>query len=47
MDFVDLGNEWILIRFANSQDRGIVFYQRPWYVSGLNLSLKKGRVRRA
>jgi len=39
MDYVDLGNEWILIRFANSQDRELVFGQRPWYVNGLNFVL--------
>jgi len=37
--FVDLGNEWTLLRFANAQDRGLVYDQRPWYVSGLNLVL--------
>ena len=25
--------------FANSQDRGLVFDQRPWYVNGLNFVL--------
>ena len=28
-----------MIRFANTQDRGLVFDQRPWYVSGLNFVL--------
>ena len=36
---MELGNEWILIRFSNNQDRDLVFYQRPWYVSGLNFVL--------
>ena len=39
IDYVDLGNDWILLRFANSQDRGLVFDQRPWYVNGLNFVL--------
>jgi len=25
IDYVDLENKWILIRFANTQDRGLVF----------------------
>ena len=25
IDYVDLGNDWLLIRFANSQDKGLVF----------------------
>ena len=36
---MDLGNEWTLIRFANSEDKSLVFEQRPWYVNGLNLVL--------
>uniref|UniRef100_A0A7C9F5N3 DUF4283 domain-containing protein n=1 Tax=Opuntia streptacantha TaxID=393608 RepID=A0A7C9F5N3_OPUST len=36
IEYVDLGNEWVLIRFATSQDRDLVFSQRPWYVNGLN-----------
>jgi len=39
IDYIDLGNDWILIRFANSQDKGLVFEQRPWYVNGLNFVL--------
>jgi len=39
IDYVDLGNDWVLIRFANSQDKGLVYDQRPWYVNGLNLVL--------
>ena len=39
IDYVELGNEWILVRFANSNDRDLVFKQRPWYVSGLNFVL--------
>ena len=39
MDYVDLGNDWILLRLANSQDKGLVFDQRPWYVNGLNFVL--------
>jgi len=36
---VELGRDWVLIRFANNQDRDLVFEQRPWYVSGLNFVL--------
>jgi len=39
IDYIDLGNDCVLIRFANSQDKGLVYDQRPWYVNGLNLVL--------
>jgi len=39
VDYVELRNDWILIRFVNTQDKGLVFDQRPWYVSGLNFVL--------
>ena len=39
IDYVDVGNDWVLIHFATSQDRTSVFNQRPWYVNGLNFVL--------
>ena len=40
VDDVDLGgNDWVMLRFANSQDKGLVYDQRPWYVNGLNFVL--------
>ena len=39
INYVDLWNEWVLIRFANNQDRELVFGQRPYFVNGLNLVL--------
>ena len=39
VDYVDLSNEWILLRFANSQDKTLVYDQRPWYLNGLNFIL--------
>lgn len=36
IEFIDLGNDWLLIRFANCQDKMLVFDQRPWFVNGLN-----------
>ena len=39
IDYVELGNDWVLIRFANNQDRDLVLEQRPWNVSGLNFVL--------
>jgi len=35
-----MGNHWILIRFANAQDKMLVFDKRPFFVNSLNLVLK-------
>ena len=37
MEFIDLGNECLLSRFGNNQDKMLVFDQRPWFINGLNL----------
>jgi len=34
IDYVDLGNEWVLIRFANSQDRVLVLGKDPSLLMG-------------
>ena len=34
-----MGNEWLLVCFANSEDRDMVFQNRPWFVNGLNFIL--------
>jgi len=39
VDYIDLGNDQILLRFANSQEKFLVYDKRPWYVNGLNLVL--------
>jgi len=36
---VDIGNEWILVRFATVDDRNLVYNNRPWLVNGLNFIL--------
>jgi len=41
LDYLDLGNGWILFRFANVQDLNLVWDGRPWHVSGLNLVLRR------
>jgi len=35
-----MGNHWVLIRFANAQDRMMVCDKRPFFVNGLNFVLK-------
>lgn len=40
VDYMDLGNAWLLIKFANVQDRDFVWNNHPWFVSGLNLVLR-------
>lgn len=34
VDYHDLGNQWILLRFANVADRNLVWDERPWHVQG-------------
>jgi len=41
LDYLDLGNGWILFRFSNLHDISLVWNGRPWHVSGLNLVLKR------
>jgi len=40
VDYVDMGNGWILFKFFNVHDREYVWSNRPWFVNGLNLVLK-------
>lgn len=35
IEFIDLGNDWLLIRFGNCQDKMLTFDQRPWFVNGV------------
>ena len=39
IDYLELGNGWLLFRFANLHDISMVWNGRPWHVSGLNLVL--------
>jgi len=41
LDYLELGNGWILFRFSNLQDIALVWNGRPWHVSGLNLVLRR------
>ena len=41
VDYINAGNDWIMIRFANAEDRMLVFDQRPWHVNVLNFVVKK------
>ncbi|KAJ8424036.1 hypothetical protein Cgig2_032185 [Carnegiea gigantea] len=40
-DYIDAGNDWIMICFANSEDRRLVFELRPWHINGLNFVIQK------
>ena len=40
VEYVEMGNRWILLRFANAEDKLLVFDQRPYFVNGLNFVLK-------
>ena len=31
VDYVDVRDNWILLRFSTSQDKNLVFDQRPWF----------------
>jgi len=37
--YVEVGNEWLLVPFANSEDCDLVFHNRPWFVNRLNFVL--------
>lgn len=39
VDFIELGNGWILLKFASVSDKNYVWINRPWFVKGLNLVL--------
>lgn len=41
VDYIDVGDDWVMVRFANAEDRMLVFDQRPWHVNGLNFVVKK------
>ena len=40
VEYVEMGNHWILLRFANAQDRMLVYDKRPYFVNGLNFVLQ-------
>lgn len=40
VDYVDMGNGWILFKFSTVRDWDFVWLNGPWFVSGLNLVLK-------
>ena len=39
VDYVELGNGWVLLRFATVADKEFVWFNRPWFVKGLNFVL--------
>ena len=41
LDYIELGNGWLLFRFSNLQDINLVWNGRLWHVSGLNLVLRR------
>jgi len=40
VNYVDMGNAWILNKFSTVQDREFVWFNRPWFITGLNLVLR-------
>jgi len=39
VDYVELGNNWILLHFANTEDKEMVWQGRPWFVVSFNFVL--------
>ena len=39
VEYIDLGNGWKLLRFATVADKDYVWFNRPWFVQGLNFVL--------
>lgn len=39
VDYIDLGNGWVLLKFSSVADKEYVWVNRPWFVKGLNLVL--------
>lgn len=37
--YIDLRNGWVLLRFTTVSDKEYVWFNRPWFVKGLNLVL--------
>jgi len=43
VDYIDVGNDWIMMRFANAEDRMLVFDHGPYHVNGLNFVVQSGQ----
>ena len=41
INYVDMGNGWVLFKFSTVHDKDFVWVHRPWFVSGLNLVLRE------
>ena len=39
VEYVELDNNWILLHFANVEDKEIVWRGRPWFVGSFNFVL--------
>ena len=42
VEYIELGNGWILFRFSTMSDREYVWFNRPWFVKGINFVLVLG-----
>ena len=43
VEYLELGNQWILLRLTNTADRSLVWDERPWHVQGELLVLQPWR----
>ena len=34
VNYLDMGNHWLMFHFANPQDLSLVWSERPWHVQG-------------
>jgi len=39
VEYIELGNGWVLLRFSTVADKDYVWFNRPWFVKGLNFVL--------
>lgn len=40
VEYLEMGNHWLLLRFSNHNDMQIVWNERPWHVQGELLVLQ-------
>lgn len=39
VEYIDLGNGWVLSCFATMSNKEYVWFNRPWFIKGLNFVL--------
>jgi len=39
VEYIDLGNGWVLLKFSTVADQEYVWVNRPWFVKGLSFVL--------